>query len=75
MCIEPEAFVQAKVVTRLIEAGVSEKRALAVGAKVRRRYARARNLRLAAIREADARARESDLRLVQAMRDGADGAA
>ena len=46
MCLSPEAFVEARVTQRLLDAGVPRRRAEAVGRKVAQKYRAKRQSRL-----------------------------
>ena len=65
VCPSPDAYVEARVLQRLLDRGVKRARAEAVARKVRRKYAVVRSLRLASLEESAERARESDLRVLQ----------
>lgn len=50
VCLSPDAYIAARVTQRLLDAGCEPRRAEAVGRKVARSYARAREARLTTCR-------------------------
>jgi len=68
VCLDPGAFVEARVLQRLLDRGVRRRRAEAVARKVRRSYDRKRSTRLLQAADGLRRAAELDDEIVARVR-------